>query len=241
MSVFVLVHGACHGGWCWFKVRPLLEQLGHVVHCPDLPGHGRDRTPLSEISLNAYAAKIAEVLKQQSEPAVLVGHSLGGLVISETARLTPTHIDRLIYLTAFHLQDHETVHQIVAQDEQSLLFGAFEIDSEQQIASLRPDAVEPLFYQDCSPADLALAQSLLVPVSMRPHDETLTSASAAARCCRHYIECTLDNTITLDAQRRMHANLPANRVWTLETGHSPFFSAPDQLAQLLHRISGASD
>ena len=40
MSTYVLIHGACSGGWCWEKVVPLLKQAGHTVEAPDLPGHG---------------------------------------------------------------------------------------------------------------------------------------------------------------------------------------------------------
>ncbi len=42
MSTYVLIHGAWHGGWCWNKVVPLLEQAGHKVIAPDLPSHGKD-------------------------------------------------------------------------------------------------------------------------------------------------------------------------------------------------------
>lgn len=37
MSSYVLIHGACSGGWCWEKVVPLLERAGHTVAAPDLP------------------------------------------------------------------------------------------------------------------------------------------------------------------------------------------------------------
>ena len=48
MSTFVLVHGGWNGGWCWEKVVPLLEETGHKVEAPDLPGLGDDRTPISQ-------------------------------------------------------------------------------------------------------------------------------------------------------------------------------------------------
>jgi alpha-beta hydrolase superfamily lysophospholipase len=54
MSTYVLIHGACHGSWCWDKVVPLLKQAGHQVEAFDLPGSGRDKTPLSEVTLAAY-------------------------------------------------------------------------------------------------------------------------------------------------------------------------------------------
>ena len=53
MAHFLLIHGACHGGWCWERIEPLLEAAGHRAEAPDLPGHGGDPTPLSELSMEA--------------------------------------------------------------------------------------------------------------------------------------------------------------------------------------------
>ena len=51
MSTFMLIHGAWHGAWCWYKVVPRLERLGHRVIAPDLAGLGRDKTPANRVSL----------------------------------------------------------------------------------------------------------------------------------------------------------------------------------------------
>jgi pimeloyl-ACP methyl ester carboxylesterase len=53
MSNYVLIHGAWHGGWCWKNVIPLIEKEGHKVVAPDLPGHGNDKRPITEITLQA--------------------------------------------------------------------------------------------------------------------------------------------------------------------------------------------
>ena len=55
MSIYVLVHGAWHGAWCWNKVVPLLKKEGHATVTLDLPGHGEDNTPIQEVTLQAYA------------------------------------------------------------------------------------------------------------------------------------------------------------------------------------------
>ena len=51
MPVFLLVHGAQHGAWCWDKTLERLRALGHEAHAIDLPGHGDDDTPRAEIRL----------------------------------------------------------------------------------------------------------------------------------------------------------------------------------------------
>ncbi len=107
MATYVLIHGAWHGAWCWDKVVSLLKMKGHRVEAPDLPGHGKDRTPIGEVSLEAYAEKICKVLDAELEPVILVGHSMGGIAISQAAEYLPDKIETLVYLTAFLLRDGE--------------------------------------------------------------------------------------------------------------------------------------
>jgi len=78
MSTFVLIHGGCHGAWCWYKVVPALEKQGHTVIAPDLPSHGRDKTPVSAVTLQAYVDAVCSLIDVRREPVVLVGHSMGG-------------------------------------------------------------------------------------------------------------------------------------------------------------------
>ena len=93
MGIFVLIHGSGNGGWCWDKVAPLLTQAGHEVIAPDLPGHGDDKTPVREVSLQSCVDRVVEILDTQSEPVILVGHSTGGLTISQTTEQRPGMID----------------------------------------------------------------------------------------------------------------------------------------------------
>src|SRR5690242_4856292 len=103
MATFVMAHGAWHGGWCWTKVVPLLERAGHAAIAPDLPGHGADTTPAREVTLQAYTDRVCQVALAQAEPVVLVGHSMGGLVISQAAEQCPEAMRTLVYITAFLL------------------------------------------------------------------------------------------------------------------------------------------
>ena len=92
---FLLVHSAWLGGWQWEQVaKPLLE-AGHYVFTPDLPGHGTDATPSSEISMERYVKTITDLLDTQKEPVILVGHSFNGITISRVAELHPEKIEKL--------------------------------------------------------------------------------------------------------------------------------------------------
>jgi pimeloyl-ACP methyl ester carboxylesterase len=103
VSSIHLIHGAWHGRWCWEKLIPKLERNGHTVVARDLPGLGSDRTPAAEITLQAYVDAVCGQLAKEAEPAVVVGHRMGGVVISEVAERIPEKVKALVYLTAYLL------------------------------------------------------------------------------------------------------------------------------------------
>ena len=86
MATFILVHGACHGGWCWEKVVPLLQQHGHTAVTPDMPGGGNDQTPAHKIDLPLYAKKVIDLIDAAPSKPVVVGHSMGGLVAARAVQ-----------------------------------------------------------------------------------------------------------------------------------------------------------
>jgi pimeloyl-ACP methyl ester carboxylesterase len=55
MSDILLVHGSCHGAWCWRDLIPALTALGHSPRAIDLPSHGADQTPVNDVTLDSYA------------------------------------------------------------------------------------------------------------------------------------------------------------------------------------------
>ncbi len=103
MTTYVLVHGAWHGAWCWNEVVPGLKAAGHNVITPELPGSGADSTPANEVTLEAYANKLAEVLDQQDEKSRHAGSLHGwSRAISAAAELRPDKVGALVYLSGFY-------------------------------------------------------------------------------------------------------------------------------------------
>lgn len=234
MSTFVLVHGAWHGAWCWYRLIPLLEQAGHRVIAPDLPGHGIDRTPVADVSMDAYVDRVCAALDSIDGKATLVGHSMGGAVITQVAERRPETLQMLVYLTAFLLENGVSLLQETAADTSHRVQAAMIVDETQGCSRIVPQALQDLFYADCPAEDIALAQSLLVPQALAPLAVPMqTSAARFGSVARAYIEATQDNAISLALQRKMQAALPCERVLTLESSHSPFFSQPEALASHL--------
>lgn len=234
MSTYVLVHGAWHGAWCWFKTTPLLEKLGHKVITLDLPAHGIDKSPTASVTLKAYTDRVVEVLDSCPEPVILVGHSMGGIVITEAAQSRPDKVSKLVYLTAFLLQDGETLLDVATKDPLALVMPNLVMSSDGSSATLKDDVLNEAFYGDCSPSDITLARSLLVPQTGAPFGTPVhTTAEAWGSVERFYIECLQDRAISIDSQRGMVQKNGVKQVHSMNTSHSPFLSAPQELVELL--------
>ena len=238
MATFVLVSGAWHGSWCWERVAPLLTAGGHRVVAPDLLGMCGDPTPPETVTLAAWADQIAEILRKESEPVILVGHSRGGIVISETAEQVPDRIKTLVYLTAFILRDGETLAGVAAKGLENLLVPGVIVPAPDGTTTVSADAVERIFYNTTEAEWLARAIDHLCPEPPAAFDTTISlSADRYGQIPRAYIECTEDRALPIELQREMQANSPCNPVVTLNTDHSPFYSNPVELAAALISIA----
>lgn len=230
MATFVLIHGAMHGAWCWAKIVPLLQKHGHTVIAPDLPGHGLDKAPVAEQSLQTYVNRVCEIIDAQSEPVILVGHSMSGLTISQAAEYRPDKIRTLVYLTARLQQSGETrpmaptPDRIISEDGRTFMS--------------RLESLKDRYYNDCSDEDVAWAAALLgweiLSLAVTP---VTTSDRNFGRVPRVFIECLQDRIIPLARQREMYTIIGVQKIYTLDTSHSPFLSAPVDLANHLLDIA----
>ena len=243
MTTFVLVHGASHGSWCWDKVVPLLEAQGHRAVAVDLPGntYGEFDIPAAQVTLDTYANHVCKLLDQMNEPVVLVGHSLGGLTITQTAEYRPEKIRTLVYLTALLLRPGEAMMPVASRDPETVRMGlqrdSCTVCDDLSAVIFHEESLRSRFYNDCSDDDFAWAKSMLVPQPSGPlMDPMKTTEENFGRVPRVYIECLRDRAIPLSHQRVMQVNVPCQRSLFMDTGHSPFLSAPKELVLCLVSI-----
>jgi pimeloyl-ACP methyl ester carboxylesterase len=100
---FVLVHGMCHGAWCWYKIAALLEAAGHHVTAPELSASGINPRRIEEVeSFADYCRPLLEVMAAipKEEKVILVGHSLGGFGIALAMEKFPDKISAAVFVTA---------------------------------------------------------------------------------------------------------------------------------------------
>jgi len=234
MATYVLVHGAWHGSWCWQKLAPLIKAEGHVVDAVDLPGRGNDQTPISEMTLIKYAELVRQRIESAEEPVILVGHSLGGMVITQAAELVPRRIAILVYLTAFLPRDGQSLQQLSEGDHKALVRSNMIINKEQGSSIIAQHARREVFYGECNDEDVTFAVSRHVPESLAVIGTPVRITDQRAGSVRRfYIECLRDRAIGIDKQRKMYGARPCERVLTIDTDHSPFLSRPEELANHL--------
>ena len=233
----VLVHGSFLGGWCWDEVTPLLEASGREVAAPDLPGHGADQTPLAEITLESYVTRVLDAVDAQPAPVVLVGHSMGGVVISEVAERRPDAVKALVYLGAYLLNDGESMLDAALSDGDSLLGPKFQADQATGVGTVPADIFAASFFHDCPPGTVEMALPLVRPEPLAPLVTPIAvTEENFGRVPRYYVETLLDRVVSPSLQRRMELAVPGSHVVSLATGHAPFFAQPEQLASLIGLI-----
>lgn len=241
MSNYLLIHGAWHGGWCWRKVIPLLEAKGHRVLAPDLPGHGDDRTPMAKVTLKSYTDRVCEIARAQKEPVILAGHSMGGVVITQAAEYCPEQIGALVYVCAFLPRNGDSLMSWASQDKESMVNPSTTDPQPDGTILLKPEFRREAFYGDCAEEDAAYAESRLVAQSPAPFETPVqTTIERWGAIPRFYIECARDRAITLLLQREMQKHSACRQTFSIPTDHSPFFSAKEELADILLRIGSAA-
>jgi pimeloyl-ACP methyl ester carboxylesterase len=200
---------------------------------------GGNTKPLGEVTLSLWADFVAALVEKTGERVVLVGHSRGGIVISEVAERIPDSIAALVYLTAFLVPSGKTLSDMLSMHEgREVAKGAIVLNPDGISSTIRPEKIAPVFYNTTNAALQARAVSLLSAEPMRSFATPMKlNDSRFGRVKRTYIECLQDNAIPIELQRLMQQVLPCDQVITLDTDHSPFFSAPEQLADALENIA----
>ena len=238
MATFILVHGAWHGGWCWERLTSLLTAAGHKVLAPDLPGMGADQRVLGDDPLGEWADFVADLASGAEAPVILVGHSRGGIVISEAAERVPDRIDRLIYLAAFLLLPGESLAEVAGRHAGVGPGAAIRPSDDPRRVAVDLEQALPIFY-NLTPRDEARAAAnrlVAEPLAALTTPLRIT-AERFGRVPRAYIETKHDRAVSLEMQREMQAALPCSPVMNLESDHSPFYSAVPELAEALLRLA----
>jgi pimeloyl-ACP methyl ester carboxylesterase len=234
MTDFLLIHGSCHGAWCWRDTIPALLDLGHNVRAIDLPGQGNDPTPPKDVTLELYRDA---VLAASSPDTVIVGHSMAGYPIAAAAEHAPDAMRGLVFLCAYAPVSGQSLAQMRRAAPRQTLMAAIQRSDDAITFSIDPAQAEALFYHDCPTEAVAYAIPRLGPQAVLPQETPLTLGDNYAAVPKAYIRCANDQTIPPEYQTVMAQDFAPDKVHHMQSSHSPFFSDPIGLAALLDQIA----
>jgi pimeloyl-ACP methyl ester carboxylesterase len=233
MATFVLVHGSCHGGWCWKKVTPLLTSHSHRVNVPTLTGLGeRSHLVREDIDLSTHILDIIQVFEYEDlDDVILVGHSYGGMVIGGAAEKIPNRIKGLVYLDGYIPKDGKTAFDLVPGLED--VYKTRSLSEQGKGWLVQP--YDPTVWGVTNTEDIAWMNRHLSPMPWHTHDQPIRINNPEARKIpKSYISCTEYKDFHFMAQR---AKLQLG--WDyheLKTGHDAMIIAPNEFVQVLETL-----
>ncbi|MDX2358506.1 alpha/beta fold hydrolase [Dietzia sp. PP-33] len=235
MTHIVLVHGAWAGGWVWDGLSPLLSNAGHHPHVVDLPGVGRwDDT---EVTLDHVVGHVVDLVSALDSPAVLVGHSGGGVVVTQAAEAAAEHIAGVVYVAGMMLPsgtDFAMLCSDLGLPGDVGISRWLEPTSDGRGTRVPPEAAAAVFFHESSAEHaISAARRLRPQLESARHIAPTWTRERFGSLPRLYIETALDRTLPIAAQRHMQRLVPGAVVGTLVSDHAPQLSAADQLCDAL--------
>ena len=238
-KTYVIVPGAWSAPYAWDNVKASLEKSGNKVVVVQLPGHGTDQTSPQNLTMDVYRDKVISAMDTLSGKVILVGHSLGGVVISEVAEKIPSKIEKLVYVAAFVPLSGQSLLDLAGTDTTSVLGANLRPSADNPTIDIVHDQIINGFIQDgtVSEQNLLLANYRVEPAIPLTNKVTLTTANYGS-VSKVYIKTLLDHAVTPTLQKRMLAATTGfSTVYQLNTGHCPFLVKADSVAILLTAIA----
>ncbi len=236
-KTFVLVHGAWQAPYAWQSVRQQLEARGQKVIVIGLPGHGADNTPPEQVSMERYSRKVIDAVGAADEQVILVGHSMGGLVVSGVAEKIPEKIGKLVYVGAYVPADGQSLMDLSMTDKQSILGASLVPSHDQLTLGIKKESLINIFCQDATPEEQELVLSHYRPEPAIPFtDKVNVTGGNFGQVDKYYIRTTEDHAVGINLQNEMIKTAGITHVLSVATGHCPFITRPAEVTDILMTI-----
>ena len=217
MNTIVLVHGAWADGSSWDKVVPLLIDKGHKVVAV--------HQPLS--SLADDVAAVRRVIRAQSGPVLLVGHSYGGVVITEAGN--DDKVTGLVYVAAFGPDAGESVNELGKGGPPPEWARTMKVEDGYSVLST--EAVASEFAQDLPAVEQKLLAAKQGWTAMAAFDGKPTKAAWKSKRS-WYVQATNDRMIPPAAEEQMAKRMNA-KITSLVASHVVMLSKPREVAAVI--------
>lgn len=240
MATIVLVPGAGIGGWAWSRVTPLLEQQGHDVHAVTLTGLGEEDAAVdaTQIDLHTYVDDLVGLLEREDlTDVVLVGHSFSGNTITGAAAKTPERIAKLVYLDAEIPQDGVSPFEAAGLEFEQLMVAIAQAAGDpDRLPWFEDDEILDTYFpgNEITAEDRAWMRANAAGHPLAAFRDRLNLPAEDDLPPRTYVTClrrAFPGPIADDTPGWDHV--------TLDAGHWPMVTRPQETAELLDRIAGA--
>ena len=224
---FVLIPGAWMGAWVWNPVSSGLRALGHDVYPLTLSGLADEDADVSDVGLETHVGDVLSVLEESDlRDVAVVGHSYSGIVAGQVADRAPDRVAHTVFVDAFLPHDGKSMLDAFPEPQRK--------DELRQIAENGGRWPAPDVAGAADGHGLCVEQARWLVERLVDHPGRTVSEPAVlsrplAKQRATYIACTFEISDDVAAMREE----PSWTFRTLQTGHWPMVSAPDELVALL--------
>jgi pimeloyl-ACP methyl ester carboxylesterase len=225
----VFVHGACvrDGDWWWHRAAAVLQARGVVSVAPALPSCGETGQSAggNGPGLSDDVAEVRRVLRASTEPTIVVAHSYGGIVVAEAAAGIEA-VRHLVLISSYLPEPGQSLSSFAGDEPAPFL----RVDPDAGTFGVQPELFVDTFMHDC-PADVVAESTRHLAEQGLSVTQQPVRASAWRDAPSTYLVCTADRGTPADRQRDFARR--ATRVVDVDSGHHPFLSHPDAVADII--------
>lgn len=225
-SFSLLVHDGMHGAWCWERVIPHLRHRTIAINLPGRPGAGKQPP-----TLDGFAEAIVDAINDEPGEAVIVAHSLAGIVALAAAERAPRKIKKIVFVAAVVPPSGSCFWDMLPAPLR--WFGRFLLSGDKTTIMPRWMA-RAVFCNDLSREDQDRLLDSLVPEPVQILDTELRY-KIPENVGVSYVLTTRDRAIKPRMQHEYVNSLPKRtRHFTVDSGHSAWYSRPTDLAEIIN-------
>jgi pimeloyl-ACP methyl ester carboxylesterase len=235
-KTFILIHGGSHGGWCWEDLQMELVLLGHKAYYFDLPGHGRDETPRSDIKTQNYVKAIDNYVSLMGkENVIIVAHSLAGVFVPQAIMKNPDKYAQVIYLAGIITEKGERAIDLIPEERRPRYYDLTNQSGDGTFL-LPFEVAYHNYFQDLPQNEARDFYRKMTPQPLNIYLEQQTVSPKEIKCKKDYIICTKD--MALPMELTMVFGVKANAdLHLLDSSHDAMLTKTKFLAQMLDDVS----
>ncbi len=230
----LLIHGGAHAGWCWNRMRVLLDYPSIAI---DLPGRERDASITKITTSDFVGAAVRAVEESGWQEVVVVAHSLGGVTACGLAHALPEKVRHLIFVASILPEVGRSLLDLAPSALKPLLSWGYRRAVDRNGAYMLPEKVARYLF--CNDLDHAESSDLIERLCAEPPRVIVEPSRFAVpqSIPRTYVRPMHDHALGRSTQNRMIRLLGDVDVVDIDAGHNVMISRPSEIAALVNSVA----